>query len=82
MDSILPTIDTITVVNTEVNQVGTNTVMFVQDQPDLIGFWVGYFKKKSTDESNTKSHVYSIPPHEKCENGKRKKITEGVDREH
>ncbi len=29
--------------------------MFVQDQPDLIGFWVGYFKKKNTDKNYKKN---------------------------
>lgn len=53
-DSILPALDTATVVNAKVNPVGTNSVMLVQDQPDLIGFWVGYFKKKVTDDSYKK----------------------------
>jgi len=54
IDSILPATDTATVVNAEVNPVGTNTVMLVQDQPDLIGFWVGYFEKKNTEGSHKK----------------------------
>jgi len=55
VDSILPATDTATVVNVAVNPVGTNTVMLVQDQPDLIGFWVGYFEKKVTNDSYKKN---------------------------
>ncbi len=58
VDSILPAADTTTVVNAKVNPVGTNTVMLVQDQPDLIGFWVGYFKKKNT-EGSYKKDIYA-----------------------
>jgi len=53
-DNNLTTADTTNVVNVEVNPIGTNTVMLVQDKPDLIGFWVGYFKKKNTDDSYKK----------------------------